>query len=434
MGKFRASLNSSQRGQLCNSPLHYWPAPERNCHAQVHPYPDRRPYGPPRTALGAQEPDPDACRLRGRGFRPPRPGLCRSLAEARDLAMAHCKIALRPYYAGSGLGQRPVSRTRPEPGSPGWQGGERSQLVSTTALAAISPVAAEPVDLRLAELRRMVLNSVVSEHSKRNYAKALDDLFLFAASRPLTRALLMEWRAAMNKLSPSTINVRLSAMRKLVTEARRNGMLGAEEAANLTEVPNMPEKGTRIGNWLTREQAKELLAVPDRSTLKGKRDYAILALLVGCALRRQELAELDIEKIQMRERRWVITDLRGKGGRIRTVAIPVWVKNAIDAWMTVAGIDKGRLLRSISKSGKLNRDSLSDWAVWSIVEQSAKQIGIEHFGAHDLRRYAECRIMPNRNLSPQDVGWPGSISGESIRHNRADYRLLKNPRSLSSGW
>jgi len=134
--------------------------------------------------------------------------------------------------------------------------------VSTTALAAISPAATEPIDLRLAELRRMVLNSVVSEHSKRNYAKALDDLFLFAASRPLTRALLMEWRAAMNKLSPSTVNVRLSAMRKLVSEARRNGMLGAEEAANLTEVPNIPEKGTRLGNWLTREQAKELLAVP----------------------------------------------------------------------------------------------------------------------------------------------------------------------------
>ena len=258
--------------------------------------------------------------------------------------------------------------------------------MSTTALAAISPAATEPIDLRLAELRRMVLNSVVSEHSKRNYAKALDDLFLFAASRPLTRALLMEWRAAMNKLSLSTVNVRLSAMRKLVTEARRNGMLGAEESANLTEVQNIPEKGTRLGNWLIREQAKELLAVPDRRTLKGKRDYAIQALLVGCALRRQELAELDVEKIQMRERRWVIADLRGKGGRIRTVAIPMRVKNAIDAWMTEAGIDEGRLLRSISKSGKLNRDSLSDWAVWLIVEQSSKQIGIEHFGAHDLRR------------------------------------------------
>jgi integrase len=133
-------------------------------------------------------------------------------------------------------------------------------------------------------------------------------------------------------------------------------------------------------------QAKELLAVPDRSTLKGKRDYVILALLVGCALRRNELAELDVETIQQREGRWVLADLEGKGRRIRTVAIPIWVKQGINAWMTAAGIEDGRLLRSISKSGKINRETLSDWAVWSIVEQSSKQIGIEHFGAHDLRR------------------------------------------------
>ena len=258
--------------------------------------------------------------------------------------------------------------------------------MTPTALATISPPSTEPIDLRLAELRRMVLNSVVSEHSKRNYAKALDDLFLFAASRPLTRALLMEWRAAMNKLSPSTVNVRLSAMRKLVTEARRNGMLGAEEAANLTEIPNIPEKGTRLGNWLTREQAKELLAVPDRSTIKGKRDYAILALLVGCALRRQELAELDVEKIQMREGRWVIVDLRGKGGRVRTVAIPIWVKHAIDAWMIAGNVEDGRLLRPVLKGGKVKGETLTDWSIWSVVERSAKQIGIERFGAHDLRR------------------------------------------------
>jgi site-specific recombinase XerC len=171
-------------------------------------------------------------------------------------------------------------------------------------------------------LKQMVLNSVVSAHSKRNYSKALDDLFLFAASRPLTRALLMEWRLTMERLSPSTINVRLSAMRKLVSEARKNGMIGIEEAANLSDAPNIRQQGTRLGNWLTREQAKELLAVPDRSTLKGKRDYAILALLVGCALRRRELASLNIEDIQMREGRWVIADLIGKGGRIRTVAVP----------------------------------------------------------------------------------------------------------------
>jgi integrase len=231
----------------------------------------------------------------------------------------------------------------------------------------------------------MVLDSVASPHSRRNYAKAIDDLFAFSAGRPLSRALLMEYRATMDALSPSTVNVRLSAVRKMVLEARKNGMIGAEEAANLTEVPNIPQKGTRLGNWLTREQAKELLAIPDRSTLKGKRDYVILAILVGCALRRQELAVLDVDTIQLREGRWVLADLEGKGRRVRTVAVPVWVKQGINAWVTAAGVEDGRLLRAISKGGKVKK-SLSDWAVWSVVEQCAKQIGIERFGAHDLRR------------------------------------------------
>ena len=135
----------------------------------------------------------------------------------------------------------------------------------------------------------------------------------------------------MDGLAPSTVNVRLLAVRKLVREARRNGMLSAEDAADLTDVPNVREKGTRLGNWLTKEQARELLAVPDRSTLKGKREYAILAVLTGCALRRRELASLNVEDLQMRENRWVVAALRGKGNSIRTVAVPLWVKQGINA-------------------------------------------------------------------------------------------------------
>jgi integrase len=263
-------------------------------------------------------------------------------------------------------------------------------MTNELVLAALPPEsrAGETLALTPAQslLRNRVLASVASPHSKRNYARALDDLFAFCASRPLSRSLLIDWRAAMESLSPSTINVRLSAVRKMVGEARRAGMIGLEEAASLTDIPNISQKGTRLGNWLSREQAKELLAVPDRSTLKGKRDYVILALLVGCALRRNELAGLDVETIQQREGRWVLADLEGKERRVRTVAIPIWVKQGINAWMTAAGIEDGRLLRSVSKGGKVNRETLSDWAVWSVVEQSSKQIGIEHFGAHDLRR------------------------------------------------
>lgn len=235
------------------------------------------------------------------------------------------------------------------------------------------------------QLRQMVLDSVTSPLSRRSYGKALEDLFVFAASRPLTRALLMEYRTSLEDLAPSTINVRLSAVRKLVNEAKRSGWVSAEEAAAMTDIPNVRQQGTRLGNWLTKEHARELLAVPDRSSVKGKRDYAILALLVGCALRRRELASLTVEDIQMRENRWVIADLRGKGGRIRTVAVPVWVKNGINAWQTAARIEEGRLFRSVRKGGKIG-ESLSDWAVWAVVTEAAKEIGIENFGAHDLRR------------------------------------------------
>ncbi len=108
--------------------------------------------------------------------------------------------------------------------------------------------------------------------------------------------------------------------------------------------------------------------MPDRSKLKGKRNYVIIALLVGCALHRRELATLNIEDLQLRDGRWVIIDLRGKGGRIRTVAVPIWVKQGINAWMTAPKIEDGRLLRPVSKSGKILRDELGDWAIWSVVE------------------------------------------------------------------
>ncbi len=231
-----------------------------------------------------------------------------------------------------------------------------------------------------------MLDAVSAPSSKLAYGHALDDLFRFLAGRPLDRALLQEWKAGMEGLAPSTINVRMSAVRKLVAEARASGILGVEEAASLTGVPNIRQQGTRLGNWLTREQARDLLQVPDRSTPKGKRDYVILALLVGCALRRQELATLDVQTIQLREGRWVLADLLGKGRRVRTVAVPLWVKQAINVWQTAAGIEDGRLLRSIRKGGQRTGVGLSEWAVWDVVQRSAHEIGIGRFGAHDLRR------------------------------------------------
>ena len=92
----------------------------------------------------------------------------------------------------------------------------------------------------------------------------------------------------------------------------------------------MKSLGTRIGNWLTIEQARQLLAAIDTDRSKGKRDYALLALLIGCGLRRAELVEIKIEDFEQRDGHWLLSDLVGKAGHIRTVSVPNWVKPAVD--------------------------------------------------------------------------------------------------------
>ena len=82
-------------------------------------------------------------------------------------------------------------------------------------------------------------------------------------------------------------------------------------------------------------------------TNEGKRDRAILAVLVGCALRRSELAALQCAHIQQRDGRWVFIDLVGKGKRIRTVPIPPFVKVAVDDWTAAAGLSEGPLFRRV---------------------------------------------------------------------------------------
>ena len=136
------------------------------------------------------------------------------------------------------------------------------------------------------------------------------------------------------RLSSSTINLRLAAVRQLAYEAADTGLLSPELAAGIGRVKGAKRIGVRLGNWLGSEQVKELLRSPDLNTVKGRRDRAIIAVLAGCGLRRSEVAQLAVSDLQRRDDRWVIVDLYGKGGHIRTVPVPGWVKNAIDCWTT----------------------------------------------------------------------------------------------------
>ena len=237
-----------------------------------------------------------------------------------------------------------------------------------------------------------VVNSVQSEHSQRAYRRAIENFIAWYQAQPqrspLSKAVVQQYRVALAeaKLAPSTINVQLSAIRKLAAEASDNGLLDAELASGIGKVRGVNNAGVRAGNWLTREQARELLLTPDTSTLKGKRDRAILAVLLGCGLRRSELVALEVQQVEQRENRWVIVDFRGKGGRTRMVPVPAWVKNAIDAWTTAAQISEGSIFRSIGKGGRIKEGTLAPVGLWWLVKEYAEGIGIKNLAPHDLRR------------------------------------------------
>src|SRR5215831_2000770 len=228
----------------------------------------------------------------------------------------------------------------------------------------------------------LVVNSVHSEHSRRAYRRALENFIAWYKNQPgrppLSKALVHEYRVALTeaKLAPSTINVQLYAIRKLAAEAADNRLLDADLAAGIAKVRGVKNEGVRAGNWLTREQARELLLAPDTSTLKGKRDRAVLAVLLGCGLRRSELVALELGQVEQRENRWVIVDFRGKGGRKRTVPVPAWVKNAVDVWTAAAEIREGRIFRSIGKGGRIQNKTLAEVGVWWLVKEYAEGMGL----------------------------------------------------------
>ena len=238
-------------------------------------------------------------------------------------------------------------------------------------------------------VRALVLDSVSSPHSRRVYAQALDEFRNWcehATADGFTRETVQRYRAHLEArgLAPSSLNLHLTVIRKLAHEAAANGILPQEVAASIAGVKGTRQKGVRLGSWLTLDQAQALLKAPSGEGLRIKRDRALLALLVGCGLRRSELATLDADRIEQREGRWVLVDIEGKGSRIRSVPMPAWAKAAVDAWTAVAGIDGGRLFRAISQTGELG-ESLTPQAVYLIVKGYAEKLGIE-IAPHDLRR------------------------------------------------
>jgi site-specific recombinase XerD len=272
----------------------------------------------------------------------------------------------------------------------------RAIVMSEETLPVLASSAPEQSSLPPEEKRRrlveLVVNSVPSQTSQRVYRMGVEQFFDWwgasaAAGEAFSRSLMQRYRVSLEAraLAPRTINLRLAAVRKLAEEAAAQELLPETKVSEICSVKGAKVLGTRAGNWLTRAQAEKRLTLPDIETLKGKRDRALLAQFVSAGLLREELASLLRDQMQQRDRRWCLVDLVGKGGRVRTVAIPDWTQQAVALWLEAMPMKEGPVLGKVNKGGRFVGAGMSAPSIYSVVVEYAERLGIE-FRPHDLRR------------------------------------------------
>lgn len=186
-------------------------------------------------------------------------------------------------------------------------------------------------------------------------------------------------------LTASSIKTKRIQLRRFFEWAVRVGMLDHAELLRLREVKAPETQGEKAGHWLSLDQINGLLNAPDLTTLRGRRDRAMLGLLVKVGLRRSEVAELTWGHLRQHEGVWVIQNLKRKHGRVQAyIVVPNSVVEDIFNYAE-RGADNERVIVSLSATGKRSK-SITANAIYRIVEEYAKRLGFGKVSPHDLRR------------------------------------------------
>src|SRR5437588_8961329 len=234
-------------------------------------------------------------------------------------------------------------------------------------------------DATAAVVIQIVLDSLDSAHSKRAYERHLREFIRWhgeSGETAINKAIVQRYAAQLRDAgaSAATINQKLSAIRKLALEAADNGALDSQIANGIKAVKGVRQEGIRTGNWLTKQEARKMLDAPDIGKLKGLRDRAILAVLIGCGLRRAEAASIRFDHIQQRDGRWVLVDLIGKRNKVRSVPMPSWAKVAIDEWSKASGVSEGLVFRAVNKGDRVVGGGITPQAIYNIIVEYAEKL------------------------------------------------------------
>jgi integrase len=193
------------------------------------------------------------------------------------------------------------------------------------------------------------------------------------------RAVLME------QYAPATANRMLCALRRTLKEARRLRLMSADDYDAAVDLKSVRGDSPLRGRVLMTSEIAALLRVckNDPSPI-GARDAALIAILAGSGIRRSEAVALEVADFDRET--GAIGVRQGKGGKSRTVYLPVGATRAVKAWLEVRGDSPGALLNPVRRGGHIEAKGMTDQAVMVILQKRGGQAGIAVFSPHDFRR------------------------------------------------
>jgi integrase/recombinase XerD len=274
---------------------------------------------------------------------------------------------------------------------------------ATAAEAARPPAGANPVTVYLARL--------TSAESRRAMATSLELLAeLLVDGRPADRTerarrnrdgmpltiavpwhelryghtqALRSWLA--QHCSPAAANRHLAALRGVLREAWRLGLINGEDLARAVDLASVPGRSLPAGRYVEDGEVRRLVAacLADQSS-GGRRDAAVLAVLFVGGLRRAEAVALDADDYEASSGHLTVT---GKGRRQRRTALPAGGRRAMAAWLDVRGLEEdGPLFCPVDKASRVTIRRMSTQAIYALVDRRARKAGVSHLSPHDGRR------------------------------------------------
>ncbi len=230
--------------------------------------------------------------------------------------------------------------------------------------------------------------------SRRSQAGALDAMARILTSGRLKKETL-PWHqlryqhtqalrsALADRYSPATANRHLAALRGVLREAWRLGLMSAEDLARAVDLPAVRGERLPRGRGLSRGELRSLFDSCRGGTPADARDAALMAVLYAAGLRRAEVVTLDFTDYDPES--GAIT-VHGKGNKERVAYIDNGAADAVSVWLSVRSNDPGPLFCPVGQTGEITVRPMTDQAVYAILQARAKKAKVRAFSPHDLRR------------------------------------------------